>query len=233
VEYSTNFIKKFKRDGHKLSIDGAFSKNNDDDLTKITDVINERTSNDQQQTRNIIQADYVLPLGKSMQLEAGYRGDFLEQDTDVTVFNEGVVNTLFTNNLVYKEKVNALLTKAQDAIDNASLISPNNAEIMVVQAMLYTAILVQDPMTNGQKYSGLVMEQYAKALVINPNNPRAVFSKAEFEIGGAKYWGTDTKPMCDAIAKSIELFANFKPETQFHPKWGADRAKEALENCKK
>jgi hypothetical protein len=143
------------------------------------------------------------------------------------------VNTISAFNTKDKEKVNALLTKAQDAIDNASLISPNNAEIMVVQAMLYTAILVQDPMTNGQKYSGLVMEQYAKALVINPNNPRAVFSKAEFEIGGAKYWGTDTKPMCDAIAKSIELFANFKPETQFHPKWGADRAKEALENCKK
>jgi hypothetical protein len=143
------------------------------------------------------------------------------------------VNTISAFNTKDKEKVNALLTKAQDAIDNASLIIPNNAEIMVVQAMLYTAILVQDPMTNGQKYSGLVMEQYAKALVINPNNPRAVFSKAEFEIGGAKYWGTDTKPMCDAIAKSIELFANFKPETQFHPKWGADRAKEALENCKK
>jgi hypothetical protein len=143
------------------------------------------------------------------------------------------VNTISAFNTKDKEKVNALLTKAQDAIDNASLISPNNAEIMVVQAMLYTAILVQDPMTNGQKYSGLVMEQYAKALVINSNNPRAVFSKAEFEIGGAKYWGTDTKPMCDAIAKSIELFANFKPETQFHPKWGADRAKEALENCKK
>jgi hypothetical protein len=141
------------------------------------------------------------------------------------------VNTISAFNTKDKEKVNALLTKAQDAIDNASLISPNNAEIMVVQAMLYTAILVQDPMTNGQKYSGLVMEQYAKALVINPNNPRAVFSKAEFEIGGAKYWGTYTKPMCDAIAKSIELFANFKPETQFHPKWGADRAKEALENC--
>lgn len=143
------------------------------------------------------------------------------------------INTIDAFQTKEKEKVNALLTKAQDAIDNATAISPNNSEIMVVQAMLYTAILVQDPMTNGQKYSGLVMEQYAKALAIDPNNPRAVFSKAEFEIGGAKYWGTDTKPMCEAIAKSIELFANFKPETQFHPKWGADRAQEALENCKK
>ena len=131
-----------------------------------------------------------------------------------------------------KDKNGALISKAQDAIDNATLISPNNTEIMVVQAMLYTAILVQDPMTNGQKYSALAMEQYNKALIIDPNNPRIVFSKAEFEIGGAKYWGTDTKPMCAAIAKSIELFAKFKPETQFHPSWGLDRAQDALKNCK-
>jgi hypothetical protein len=131
-----------------------------------------------------------------------------------------------------KTQVPALLTKAQNAIDNATVISPNNPEIMVVQAMLYTAILVQDPMTNGQKYSGLAMEQYNKALIIDPKNPRVVFSKAEFEIGGAKYWGTDTKPMCEAVAKSIELFANFKPESQFHPSWGLDRAQETLKNCK-
>jgi hypothetical protein len=142
------------------------------------------------------------------------------------------INTINAFGTKDKEKVNALLTKAQDAIDNASAISPNNSEIMVVQAMLYTAILVQDPMTNGQKYSPLVMEQYSKALAINPNNPRAVFSKAEFEIGGAKYWGTDTKPMCAQIEKSIQLFANFKPETTFSPKWGLDRAQEALKGCK-
>jgi hypothetical protein len=142
------------------------------------------------------------------------------------------INTINAFGTKDKEKVNALLTKAQDAIDNASAISPNNSEIMVVQAMLYTAILVQDPMTNGQKYSPLVMEQYSKALAINPNNPRAVFSKAEFEIGGAKYWGTDTKPMCAKIEKSIQLFANFKPETPFSPKWGLDRAQEALKGCK-
>lgn len=133
-----------------------------------------------------------------------------------------------------KEKASALLTKSQDALDNAMLISPNNPEIMVIQAYIYTAYIVQDPMTNGQKYGGLAMEEYNKALAIAPNNPRVIFGKAEFEIGGAKFWGTDTKPMCAAIEKAIQLFANFKPETPFHPNWGADRAPQVLEeNCKK
>jgi hypothetical protein len=143
-----------------------------------------------------------------------------------------LINTTEAFNPANKEKVPAMIIKAQDAIDNATLISPNNDEIMVVQAMLYTVILIQDPMTNGVKYTGLVMEEYGKALAINPNNPRAVFSKAEFEIGGAKYWGTDIKPMCAQIEKSIGLFANFKPETPFSPKWGLDRAQEALKGCK-
>ena len=36
----------------------------------------------------------------------------------------------------------------------------------------------------------------------------------------------------DDIEKSIELFANFKPETPFSPNWGKDRAESTLESCK-
>ena len=189
------------------------------------------------------QTQYEQGMGKAMQLwGAGNDTEAIstferiasvEKTNWLPNYYIAFINTIDAFGTKDKDKVTALLSKAQDAIDNATAISPNNTEIMVVQAMLYTAILVQDPMTNGQKYSGLAMEQYNKALIIDPKNPRVVFSKAEFEIGGAKYWGTDTKPMCDAIAKSIELFANFKPETQFHPSWGLDRAQEALKNCKK
>lgn len=126
----------------------------------------------------------------------------------------------------------ALINKAQIALDDAFLIAPNNAEILIMQAMINTALIVQDPMTNGMKLSAPTMELYAKAIALAPNNPRAVFGKAEFEIGAAQYWGTDTKPMCEEVAKSIELFANFKPESQFHPNWGLERAQETQKNCK-
>ena len=76
------------------------------------------------------------------------------------------------------------------------------------------------------------MELYAKAKAIAPENPRVVFGKAEFEIGGAKWTGKDTKPMCAQIEKAIELFATFKPETPFSPKWGLERALEVQKNCK-
>lgn len=144
-----------------------------------------------------------------------------------------LINTIEVFKSQDKSKAPAYLEKAQLALDDATAVSPNNAELMVVQALIYTAWIVQDPMTNGMKYSSKTMEQYYKAQAIAPENPRVVFSKAEFEIGGAKYWGTDTKPMCAEIERSLGLFAKFKPETAFHPNWGLDRAQEVLKNCGK
>ena len=143
-----------------------------------------------------------------------------------------LVNTTTAFRTKDKEQMNLLLSKAQKALDAEMDKNPNNAELLVMQAMIHTAWIAFDPMTNGQKLSGTVMELYGKAQAIAPENPRVVFCKAEFEIGGAKFWGTDTKPMCAQIEKAIGLFATFKPEIAFSPKWGLDRALEAQKNCK-
>ncbi|MCI9844773.1 hypothetical protein [Flavobacterium pectinovorum] len=132
-----------------------------------------------------------------------------------------------------KTKIDLLLTKAQDALDQEIIKDQNNAELYVLQALIYTGYVVADPMTNGMKYSGKVMEAYGKAKAIDPNNPRAVFGEADYQLGGAKWTGVDTKPLCVQVDKAVELFATFKPETQFSPKWGLERALEAQKNCKK
>ncbi|WP_258929297.1 hypothetical protein [Flavobacterium davisii] len=131
-----------------------------------------------------------------------------------------------------KEKVAALIDKAQIALEGAKLKSSKNDEINVLQALIYTVTLIQDPMNNSVKYAPLIMTEYQNALAINPNNPRAVFGKANFELGGAKWTGADTKPLCIEINRSLELFANFKPESPLHPKWGAERAKQIAVTCK-
>lgn len=143
-----------------------------------------------------------------------------------------LVNTTEAFQTKDKEKISALLTKAQAAQDNATALSPNNAELLVMQAMIHTAWIVYDPMNNGMKLSGKVNEIYTKALVLAPNNPRVVFSKAEFEIGSAAYFGNDIAPMCKEVERAVALFATFKPETPFSPKWGKERAEEALKKCK-
>ena len=156
-----------------------------------------------------------------------------EKDSWLPSYYVALVNTVEAFQPQNKEKVPALLAKAQEAQDKAMMIAPDNAELLVMQAMIHTAWIVYDPMTNGMKLSGKVNELYAKALAIAPNNPRVVFSKADFEIGSARYFGNDTAPMCAEIERAVELFATFKPETPFHPTWGLDRAMQQLEQCKK
>lgn len=118
VEFATNFTKKFKKDGHKLTIDGSFSTSDElndaiitDRATNTTLVKFDNTINNQTQNRNLLQLDYVLPFGKGSQFEAGYRGDFTELLTDYRVENDGIINRNFTNTLEYKEKVNAVYTQ--------------------------------------------------------------------------------------------------------------------------
>ena len=131
-----------------------------------------------------------------------------------------------------KTKMLSLIESAQKAQDFCNDLAMDNPEVLVMQAMIHTASIVYDPMTNGQKLSGDVMYILNKAYKIAPENPRVVFQKASFEIGMAQYFGQDTKPMCAQIEKSIELFATFKPESAFHPSWGLDRAQEAVKACK-
>jgi hypothetical protein len=156
-----------------------------------------------------------------------------EKDSWLPNYYVSLINTITAFGTKDREQVNALLTKAQNALDTELAKTPDNPELLVMQAMIHTAWIAFDPAVNGMKLSGKVMELYTKAQIIAPNNPRVVFCKAEFEMGGARYFGSDTKPICAQIDKAIELFATFKPETPFHPKWGLDRALEAQKECKK
>lgn len=129
IEFATNFTQKFKKDGHKLTVDGSFSSNTDYNNALITDTNTknaivglDETFNNQKQSRNLLQTDYVLPIGKKSQFEAGYRGDFSTLTTDYQVVNTGSLNTSLTNTLEYKEKVNALYTQFGTKVNKFSML---------------------------------------------------------------------------------------------------------------
>lgn len=189
------------------------------------------------------QAKFEEGMGRAFQLWGEGKNDeasamferiaAAEKNSWLPNYYVALVNTISAFQTKDKERLSALLVKAQQALDVEMVKQPSNAELLVMQAMIYTAWVASDPMTYAMQYSGKVMELYTKARVIAPENPRVVFGKAEFEMGGAKYFGSDTKPMCAEIDRSIGLFEKFKPESPFHPKWGLDRALEAQKGCKK
>ena len=155
-----------------------------------------------------------------------------EKDNWLPNYYVAFVNTTTAFRTKDKTQMDALLKKAQAALDIELNKLPNHPELLVMQAMIHTAWIAFDPMTNGMKLSGTVMEIYGKAEAIAPENPRVVLGKTEFELGSAKFFGTDTKPLCAKAEKAIELFATFKPESAFHPNWGLDRAQSMVAACK-
>ncbi len=132
-----------------------------------------------------------------------------------------------------KTKLTAQLEKAQDFINQAKTNSKENAEILILEAQWYTAWIVFDGQQYGMKYSAKVQKLYQKALEIAPNNPRVILSKAEWDIGSAAYFKQSLEPYCKDIQRAIELFATFKPEGEFYPTYGEERAQKIFEtNCK-
>ena len=123
------------------------------------------------------------------------------------------------------------LEKAQEHLDIARTKTKTNAELLIMQAQIYTNWVAFDGMTYGRKYASKISELYKKAFQLSPENPRAVFCKADWEMGSARYFGKDTNLYCKAIVSSIELFDTFKPESEFHPNWGKERALQVAESC--
>ncbi|MDU8886504.1 hypothetical protein RXV94_10060 [Yeosuana sp. MJ-SS3] len=156
-----------------------------------------------------------------------------EPDNWLPSYYAAQINILKSFGETNEETITANLNKAQDLINDATAISKNNSEILVLQALLDTAWVAYDGATYGPTLAGKVASTYARAEQIDPTNPRVVFGKAEWGMGSARYFGQDIKPFCKDIERSIELFANFKPETSFHPNWGKERAEQVFaETCK-
>ncbi|WP_348797041.1 TonB-dependent receptor domain-containing protein [Flavobacterium adhaerens] len=108
--YSSNLIKNFNDEGHKLTVDASISRNTDNDDNIITGSDNFNNSlNDQVQKQIQLQADYVLPIGEGSQFEAGYKGSFGDLDNEYYILDEqGIKIDNLSNTLEYKENINAL-----------------------------------------------------------------------------------------------------------------------------
>jgi len=130
-----------------------------------------------------------------------------------------------------KEQTLLYMKKAQEFIDKAETISPNNPEIMVLQGMLNNCYIKYDSSVYGMKLSGPTTAIYEKAIAMAPKNPRVVSNRAQWLMGSAQFFGKDVTPYCGELEKAILLFDAEQPE-DFKPKWGKEGALKAQQGCK-
>jgi tetratricopeptide (TPR) repeat protein len=130
-----------------------------------------------------------------------------------------------------KEEMVKMLTKAQDFLDKEITKQPENVELMVVQTFIDTGWILYDPMKYGIRGMNKALQTFNKAAQIDPTNPRVAFSRVQFDMNSSRYMGGNPSDYCEDLKKAIELFATFKPETEFHPNWGLENAKKLSLEC--
>ncbi|TXE10889.1 TonB-dependent receptor [Gelidibacter salicanalis] len=125
IQYSVNFNKQFKDNSqHKLTFDFQYETNDENERSLISQdgATVERVQMLQNQNKVLLQADYVHPIGENSQFELGYRGNFNEMDTDYSLEfyedNQFELDTDVSNNLIYRDYINAVYTQFGSKIGN-------------------------------------------------------------------------------------------------------------------
>jgi len=137
LQFSLNYVNNFNDKGHRLSVDLQHSKSEEYESADITDVNPETNTTDEVSYDNLIQADYVLPLGENSQFEAGYRGNFQELTSDYIVVAPNLDPAYNpSNNLEFNQNVNAFYTQFGSKIDKFSYLLGLRAEITSIDIKL-------------------------------------------------------------------------------------------------
>ena len=132
-EYALDFYKDYDRDGQTLSARISYEESEDDGLEDIEDFatfplvsesVFEKVSNIDFQKRLLGQVDFVYPIDSETEFEFGYRGRFLERETDYDVSflsgNSFISDSGLSNIFNYKESVNSLYTQFGKKFDKLS-----------------------------------------------------------------------------------------------------------------
>jgi hypothetical protein len=130
------------------------------------------------------------------------------------------------------EKKDSYLDVAEKSMKQLETMAPGEAEVFALQAMLYTARLVVNPMERGQQYSMLTAQSLGRASALDPSNPRAKLLKIQNDMGSARFFGKDPKEYCSQANDLLTGWDSFVPKSQLHPVWGKDQAEELVKSCK-
>jgi len=157
-----------------------------------------------------------------------------ESDNWIPTFYVAQINVLESFNEKDPATLSAQLEKARTYLDRAAKVSPDNPELLVLEAQMWTAWVVFDGEKYGMTYSGRIASLYNEAARLAPNNPRVVLGKAQWDMGSARFFGQPVEVYCADIQRAIELFENEPPAENFEPRGSVKYAREAFkQNCEK
>ena len=134
-QINIDFEHKFNEKGHKLTATLQTENNEEIEFSDIESFFENGLRSDaseinttlEDQERSLVQVDYVYPINKDTQFEAGYRGTNNERviDYEVKIFDQNNISTIDTNlsnTLDFEQEVHALYTQYGKKFNSFSLL---------------------------------------------------------------------------------------------------------------
>ena len=141
-----------------------------------------------------------------------------------------IISSWQTNDVAEKS---AILSKAKKQIDKGNKISPNNDELLVLEAFCYQAMIMINPQEYGQSYSAKANELLKKAQGINNLNPRAEFLLAQNVYYRPAQYGGGKEVALPLFEKAAKLFKSQNSTNYLQPIWGEKTNTEMIQQCGK
>lgn len=128
IQYSINYTKNFKKTDHKLTFDFQYEDSNENEraLISVDGIDSDIVTTLEDQSKILLQSDYVLPIGDMSQFEMGFRGDFSDTTTNyiVELFNTNTGNFEIDNNLTnlfnFRQYITAVYSQYGSKINSFS-----------------------------------------------------------------------------------------------------------------
>lgn len=114
----------------------------------------------------------------------------------------------------------AHIEKANVALDKAEALTGKNAELLTLEAYVYQARIMRNPMVNGARFAGTIDALLAEAISLNPDNPRAYYIQGQQKFNMPSFLGGGADSALPIFETAAEKFTSFTPESELHPNWG-------------
>ena len=128
-----------------------------------------------------------------------------------------------------KSECMAYVKKADEKIELAKKVAPQESEIYALQAFIFQGYIWEDPQTRGAEYTPMVMQAVETAIALNPKNPRGFYVKGQQLFHMPAFIGGGPEAAKPFLDKAMEKYENFEPASSLHPHWGKKNLMELME----
>jgi len=126
-------------------------------------------------------------------------------------------------------KKDLILDRAQELLDQAMELEPEESELHVLQAFLYPSRITVDPMGRGMLYFDKMFASLETARSLNPENPRIYFLEGVSKLNLPPSMGGGPEVAKPILEEALSKFLSFTNEDPLWPFWGEEATRAELE----